>query len=145
MSGLSNYAAECGRLLDELRDALTKGEVTSLHQECSSMGRRAWIAWISDDKNSSEIRAFVSATPSARNSKKKWQAPQMKSLLVLAAYHHVWQARHVLRILSDNPLSPGNSYRDMAMLAGEVYEQILYDEELEEWPFDGENPFDQMP
>ena len=139
MVGLANYADACETFLVELLSTLSVDEVEDLRVDCIELGRRAWINW--ELANRKDVAAFVGATPSARLKKKRWQLPGVRARLVLAAYYYVWHAWRVLDAQSDIPLIPGNSSRDMAVLAGEVHHRIHFRYEFPEWPFDDRNPF----
>jgi len=139
MGGLGNYAYACEGFLDELKSSLSKDQIESLRADCTELGLDAWLDWFL--LNKSEIVSFVAATPSGRMAKKKWQHPVNLPRLVLGAYHHVWQALQLLDVLREVPITPGGSYRNMAVVAGELYMRIRYGKSLPLWPFGEKNPF----
>jgi len=142
--GLGNYIHACDSFLNELRDSLASDEVETLRSDCASMGRKKWTDWVYAEVFRTEIHGFVAATPSRRKTKKEWNDPRLKGHLVLAAYHHVWKAQRVLELSMEIPISPGGSYRDMALCAGAFYDRLLLSQRefaRQEWPFGGKNPF----
>lgn len=144
MGGLGNYAYACEQLLAELKNFLSTDEVVFLRDDCALMGRKKWIDWVYSDVFRTEIHAFVVATPSKRKTKKAWVDPRLKGHLALAAFHHVWRAKQVLELSRDISITPGGSYRDMALAAGVFYEGLLLSQKefaRQEWPFGGKNPF----
>ena len=133
-----NYAAACGEFGSELKSSLTTEDVNELRADCVSLGDEGWLRWVLE--HSELIAAYIAATPSQRRTRKAWNNPVLRRRLVLASFLHVHRAWAVLKALDDSNLEPGKSYRDTAVLAGNVYFQILY-EQIPDWPFEGENPF----
>jgi hypothetical protein len=132
----SSYALECEGLADELRESLSESELSELHELLAGRPVIDWIRWRT--ANAALISAFVGATPSQR---KKKMFREQRLLLTMAGIQHCLEAEALLTVLDDPLLSPGNSYRGMAAVAGDAY-QRLYDFEIPDWPFDDlESPF----
>ena len=136
---LNKYASKCREFERELRQCLTNENIDALRKHCAEVGKNDWVAWVYN--NQQTISAFLASTPSQRRKKKAWQDPKVKSHLVLAALFQLGYAQHMLEALVQHPLSPGSSYRDMVLRAVDLYEEVV-SRELEFWPFDHPNPFE---
>lgn len=131
------YVGHCDALACELRDSLEKTEVLALQGRLADRTRLEWLRWRTE--NEKLIAEFVAATPAGRKRRKRFQ--QERLLLTLAGIQHCMEAYALLRVIDNNPLAPGQSYRSMAAVAGIAY-QNLFDVEIPDWPFEGvSSPF----
>lgn len=138
--GLATYAAECRRLIEELKDSLSEEDIQQLRRGCASVGFDGWSRWCG--QNHRHVKAYISAAPSRRKKKKAWQEPGLQPYLTLAAIQQIQRSKALLEILSTRELPVGARYRDMAAEAGDMYvELVIYD--LQAWPFPGPSPFDE--
>ena len=80
---------------------------------------REWFAFRST--NAREIRAYASATPSARGRRRRRPAP----LVYLAAYQYCLEAALLLQ--ETDLIGPGDSYRRTLAAAGEAADRIWDD------------------
>lgn len=136
--GLDNYALASSAHLIELVQSLTNEDVRALASDLSALGEQNWLRW--QIEHESEIQDYVSATPSTRERKKKWNEPTLRRKLVLCSIIHCQAAHALLRFLSqyEGALPPGGSYRGTTALAGSLFFQI-WDTEIQDWP----EPFDE--
>jgi hypothetical protein len=135
--GLDLYVTHCDALACELRDSLAKTEVVALRERLANTAKLEWMRW--RVHNEKLIAEFVAATPAQRKRMRKFEEDRL--LLTLAGIQHCMEAYALLRVMDNNPLSPGQSYRSMAAVAGVAYQQ-LFDIEIPHWPFDGSSsPF----
>ena len=127
---LHNYLGACHNLAEELRGSLQDAEIDSLHLALSGKRVIDWIRWRTD--NEALVSEFVAATPKERLTKKKFQ--EQRLYLTMAGVQHCLEAQALLRVIENNFLVPGGSYRSMAALAGLAFAE-LYDHEITYWPF----------
>ncbi len=137
---LYRYASESGYLAEELIESLTSSDVDALRDDCEAMGMDGWLAW--RHKYAEHVDAFAKATPSRRASKKAWRDPVLKRRLVLASIHCMRKAEYLLNGLTQHPIEPGGSYRETAVEASEVYDDVFRKGFPEDWPFGGPDPLD---
>lgn len=127
---LDLYVNHCEGLACELRDSLETVEVLALRNRLAEATKTEWLRWRLE--NEELVVQFVAATPAERKRTKKFQ--KEKLLFTLAGIQHCMEGYALLRVIDNNPLSPGRSYRSMAAVAGIAYRQ-LFDVEIPDWPF----------
>lgn len=130
---LDRYVAQCGELASELIDSLSLPDQQALREQLNATDLETWLAWRA--KHAESVRAFVAASPSQRARKKSWQPARL--LLTLAATQQCLEAELLLQAIQH--LVPGNSYRDMAVMAGQAYNEVLCGS-IDLWPFDEVEP-----
>lgn len=138
---LSNYVSACKDMQRELIESLSEEDVEELWCDCARMGRQYWAAW--QCENSTDVQNYVERTPTGRGRRKKWHENEVfRRRLIFAAILHVSRAYSLLNELNEADLRPGGGYRLMASVAGIAYNHVVFDRRVPEWPFEGENPFD---
>lgn len=130
---LSNYAEQCGALASELADSLSETDLAAIHELLDGRDRLAWEEW--RVQHESLVREYVSATASQRARKKSWRPAQ--PLLTLAAIQHCLEGQALLQVIDG--LEPGHSYRNMAAMAGQAYQNLMGNH-IPDWPFDDDPP-----
>ncbi|MEX0745288.1 MAG: hypothetical protein WD118_06765 [Phycisphaeraceae bacterium] len=134
---MDTYAQQAAALAEELVESLTEDEIQFLRDALSCTSLNAWQRWLREAAD--EIRAFARSTPAARRKRVSWQTHF--PVLTHAAYLHYAKAHAVLLALSQHDLTPGGSYRDTAVRAGDAYRTALEAEaDFPEWPWDGDSP-----
>ncbi|MBW2623169.1 MAG: hypothetical protein JRD68_09710 [Deltaproteobacteria bacterium] len=137
---LYKYAQACTGFELELKESLTREDITELRKDCAALGLKAWYSWTSE--NLPSISAYIAATPSQRQKRKAWKDPAVKRFLVLGALYEVQCAKNLLKglVQHEHNLIPGSPYRDMAVKAAEAYREIFL-QDVHDWPFDDPDPF----
>jgi len=130
---LDAYAGESLALAEELATSLSESEIEWIRDTLAGCDLQQWLAWC--EQHDAEVRAYVRATPSQRENRKKWV--KQRPLLVLCAYHHCMKAATLLKAASQ--LEPGPSYRKMAEQAGVLYDE-MEDDSPENWPWGDPDP-----
>jgi len=116
---LQKYAARCGALASELIDSLSLQDRAALDKWFAEHDQRAWWAW--REAHEETVAAYVSATAAQRARKRRWS--ELQPLLTWAAAQHCLEARALLH--ATDGLQSGCSYRDMAALAGQAYQELM--------------------
>jgi hypothetical protein len=138
---LAHYERACVELAGELRASLTDNDIQWIHERLTGHSVIEWMRWKRD--HFELIINFVADTPSERKKKKKYQEDQR--FLAMAALQHLKQGEALLEVINTHPLRAGGSYRQMAAIAGNAYQQLI-DADIPYWPFDGiKSPFKDDP
>lgn len=134
------YAVNSRQLLRELETALSKEEKRNLKKLIGALkhgGLRHFA-----EKNWMDLDKYLLATPSQRKKKKKWDHQTDYGLLLhYAAWKRLSFGTYMLDILcQDTPetqlMHPGQSYRDMSLLASDLYLKITTESVPYKFPFD---------
>jgi hypothetical protein len=131
---LSRYADQTDAIAQELLASLSESDIAALRARLSGMTQAEWWRW--RDKQEAQLAAYASATVSQRARKAGFREDRI--LLTLGAALYCLEAAALLKAIL--PLSPGCSYRKMAVLAGRAFQEIM-ETPIPDWPFDGEPPF----
>ena len=131
---LHQYAEQCSALASELNDSLSETDQSALDRWFGEHDQEAWWAW--REGREEIVVAYVSATASERARKKAYREHQPK--LTLAAIQHCLEGQALLRVIEN--LEAGRSYRNMAALAGQAYQDLM-GSYIPQWPFEGDTPF----
>ena len=126
---LYRYAEQCGALARELLDSLSRQDRAALDRWFEEHDLKSWWAW--RDTHEETIRAYAAATASQRARKKCWR--ELQPRLTWAAAQYCLEAQALLQVIE--PLEPGCSYRHMAALAGQAYQDLL-GSRIPDWPVD---------
>jgi hypothetical protein len=135
---LSDYAEACKEFVSELKESLTKEDVNGLRSECATVGIQGVLDWMSN--NMPMIEKYVGWTPLQRARSRGGRDPELKRMLVLGSIWCLERGAALLEQIDQQSLSPGGSYRDMAVRAGRAYIQTFY-VPRRVWPFKDPDPF----
>lgn len=135
---IEGYVSKLRDLLWELQETLSSDEIKILKRELDGFSDGQWLRFLAEDYKL--IREFQVASPSKRNRLKKFQDPNLKGKLVLAAYQCLKGGYLFLRGASEAYQYEGLPYREAGVIASRDAYDLFAAYPYIGWPFDHDPP-----